>query len=437
MIRGVEVLVWAMYLLGLYFAIFWLYAFLERSELFREENQNSASGKRRLSRFPKVSVILPAYNAASTIKDCVLSVVNLDYQKDKLEVIVVNDGSTDNTAEIVSDIIRGNSNGIGNSNIKLISQENLGKGAAMNNGLKVCSGEFFACLDSDSFVEPETMHKMLCVFEQHGSELAIVTPAMKVFRPKSFIQKFQRIEYILTLFSNRLLSHFDALYVAPGPFSLYRTSIVRELGGFDEHNLTEDQEIGYRMQKHHYQLKHCFDAYVYTAVPSSINQLYRQRSRWWKGSLLNFIRYKSLFLNQRFGHFGIFQLPMIMLGYITVCFVVFFFTYFTILPLLDRFYGLYLVGFDLPTLLRSINFSFDVLRYDFGKVFIIVTLTALAFTTFFLAHKSGRETFFKHGLFYLPFYFLFYYILLSFIYVLAAVQLVVFGRKDKWLGKSS
>lgn len=433
MIRGVEVLVWAMYLLGLYFAIFWLYAFLERYELFREEFRSSASGKRKLSRSPRVSVIIPAYNAASTIKECVLSVVNLDYPKEKLEIMVVNDGSTDNTSEIVSDII----GSCKDADIKLISQENLGKGAAVNSGLKLCSGEFFACLDSDSFVEPETLHKMLYVFEQHDSRLAIVTPAMKVFKPESFLQKFQRLEYIITLFSNRLLSHFDALYVAPGPFSLYRKSIVTELGGFDEHNLTEDQEIGYRMQKHHYQLKHCFDAYVYTTAPSSVRQLYRQRSRWWRGSLLNFLSYRSLFLNPRYGHFGVFQLPMIMLGYMTVCFVVFFFTYFTILPWWQRFYELYLVGFDLPTLLRSINLSLDILRYDLGKVFIILTLTAFAITTFLLAHKSSREAVFKHGLVYLPFYFLFYYILLSFIYVLAALQLLVFRRRDKWLGKST
>jgi cellulose synthase/poly-beta-1,6-N-acetylglucosamine synthase-like glycosyltransferase len=431
MIGGVEALVWVMYLLGLYFAIFWLYSFIERYELFRDESKNS--GSRKLGRFPKVSVIIPAYNAEATIRDCVLSVASLDYPKDRLEIMVVNDGSTDNTAAIVSDLIRS----CKGADIKLMSQENLGKGAAMNNAIRACSGEFFACLDSDSFVEPETLQRMLHVFEQHDGRLAIVTPAMKVFRPKSFIQKFQRLEYIITLFSNRLLSHFDALYVAPGPFSLYRKSTVVELGGFDEHNLTEDQEIGYRMQKHNYQLKHCFDAYVYTTAPKSIGQLYRQRSRWWRGSLLNFISYKSLFLNPKYGHFGVFQLPMIMLGYITVCFVVFFFTYFTILPWWQRLYELYLVGFDLPTLLRAINFSFDVLRYDFGKVFIIFTLMAFGITTFLLAHRSSREAVFKHGIVYLPFYFLFYYILLSFMYVFAALQLVVSGRRDKWLGKST
>src|SRR3989338_8596544 len=118
MIGSVEVLVWTMYLLGLYFAIFWLYSFLDRYELFREEFRNSASGKRRLSRFPKVSVIIPAYNAEATIRECVLSVASLDYPKDMLEIMVVNDGSTDSTASIVSELIRS----CKGADIKLMSQ---------------------------------------------------------------------------------------------------------------------------------------------------------------------------------------------------------------------------------------------------------------------------------------------------------------------------
>lgn len=428
---AVNVIVWVSYFIGLYFAIFWLYAFFERYEIFREESR--ASGSRKPSRFPKVSVIIPAYNAAATIRDCVLSTVKLNYPRGKLEVVVVNDGSTDGTAEVVSGLI----SSCRGTDIKLINQENLGKGAAVNNGVRVCCGEFFAVLDSDSFVEPETLRKMLCVFEQHGPELAIVTPAMKVFQPKSLMQKFQRIEYVVTLFFNRIVSHFDALYVAPGPFSLYRASIMREVGGFDEHNLTEDQEIGYRMQKHHYRLKHCFDAYVYTAAPSTVPQLYRQRSRWWRGSILNFLRYRSLLLNPAYGHFGVFQLPIILVGYVTVFAAVFFFAYFMILPWLDRLHGLYLVGFDIRTLLSSFRFSFDVLRYDFGKSFIIVTLTSLAVVNFFFAHRNAREALFKHGMLYLPFYFFFYYILLAFIYASAAIQLVFIGRRDKWLGKST
>ncbi len=422
--QAVNLLSWVMYFVGLYFAIFWLYQFIQRSEMFSRESQLP----RRLSRYPKVSVIIPAYNAELTIKECLLSVVNLDYPKDRLEILVVNDGSTDSTGEIVAGLL--------SSNVRLISQGNQGKGAALNNAIKLCTGEFFACLDSDSFVEPSTLKKMLAIVEQHGPDLAIVTPAMKVYNPKSIFQKFQRVEYLIAMLFNRLLSALDALYVAPGPFSLYRTGIVRKLGGFAENNLTEDQEIGYRMQKHNYLIKHCFDGYVYTTAPSSLPQLYRQRSRWWRGSLLNFFKYKSLLLNPKYGHFGMFQLPLILLGYFTVFAVMLFFTYFTVIPWWNRFYSLYLIGFDVPTLLRSLRFSFDVLRYDFGKIFIIGLLSVFAVVMFFFAHKNARESILKYGLIYLPLYFLFYYVILSLISVIAAVQLLLGRRSDKWLGQS-
>ncbi len=426
---AVNILTWVMYFIGLYFTIFWLYIFLDRYPLFREEQQKSH--QRQPSRFPVVSVIIPAYNAAATIKDCLLSVISLNYPRDKLEVIVVNDGSTDNTAEVVSDVIAGRRD----TNIRLISQRNCGKGVALNNAIRVCLGEFFACLDSDSFVAPEALKRMMYVYEQHGHELAIVTPAMKVFMPRNLLQKFQSIEYLTAMFFNRLLSHLDSLYVAPGPFSLYRTSIIRKLGGFDEKNLTEDQEIGYRMQKSHYSLKHCFDGYVYTTSPQTLWQLFRQRSRWWRGSLLNFFSYKSLLLNPKYGHFGVFQLPFILIGYLTVFVMVFFFSYFTILPWLDSLHNLYLTGFDIKALFSGFGLSFDILRYDLGRTFIILMLMAFGLAVFFLAHRNARESLFKNGFVYLPLYFLFYYLLLSFISVLAVIQLIFGKRNDKWLGK--
>jgi poly-beta-1,6-N-acetyl-D-glucosamine synthase len=430
MVQATSVIVWIAYFIGLYFTIFQLYAFLERYEFFMKESKNSHL--RRPIRFPKVSVIIPAFNEASTIKECILSVANLNYPKDKLEILVINDGSTDNTREIASEVART----LKTPKIKVISQENFGKGNAVNHGLSECSGEFFACLDSDSFVQKETLQRMLYVFEQQGEKVAIVTPAMKIFNPTSMIQKFQRIEYLITLLFNRVLSQFDALYVAPGPFSLYRTDVIRKLGGFDEHNITEDQEIGYRAQHNDYKLKHCFDAYVYTSSPKTIPQLFKQRSRWWRGSIMNFFKYKYIFLNPKYGHLGIFQLPAISFGFFTVFLVTSFFIKYTILPWIRKLQELSLTGFDLPTLLRSFSLSFDLFSYDFGKFFLIASLLAVSVSMFYLAHKSGRESFFRHGFVYLPLYFLFYYLLLSFIYVTAALQLLI-TRKDKWLGKST
>ena len=137
--------------------------------------------------------------------------------------------------------------------------------------MKIAKGEFFACLDADSYVEKDTLTKMLVLYEKENDpDLTIVTPAMKVKKPKNLIQKLQRVEYILTLFVSRLMSRLDCIYVAPGPFSLYRKKTIIDMGGFEVGNLTEDQEIAYRAQKHQYKIKQCYNAYVYTIAPKTL-----------------------------------------------------------------------------------------------------------------------------------------------------------------------
>ena len=92
----------------------------------------------------------------------------------------------------------------------------------------------------------------------------------------------------------KLMGYIDSNYIAPGPFSVYKTSVIKNLGGFDETNLTEDQEIAYRVQKKHLKIRQCPTAEVYTVAPGSIRTLYRQRNRWFKGTLQNLFKYKSL-----------------------------------------------------------------------------------------------------------------------------------------------
>ena len=94
------------------------------------------------------------------------------------------------------------------------------------------------------------------------------------------------------IFVGRLTSQLDSLYVAPGPFSLYKTKVIRKLGGFDETSLTEDQEIAYRVQKHNYKIKQCFDGYVETEAPRAFKGFYKQRKRWYKGGLSCVYKYK-------------------------------------------------------------------------------------------------------------------------------------------------
>jgi cellulose synthase/poly-beta-1,6-N-acetylglucosamine synthase-like glycosyltransferase len=423
MSTAINLVLWGLQLFALYFAIFWLVTFLNKAEHFGKEKRR----QRKLKRFPLVSVIIPAYNVANTIKPTMNSAININYPKHRLELIVVNDGSTDGTRQNIEQVMKKNKD----RKITLINQRNKGKAAALNAAIKIAKGEFFACMDADSFVDKETLRKMLYLFQEKGERLVIVTPAMKVDKPKSLLQRFQKFEYILAILINRLLSHLSSLYVAPGPFSLYRKETVQKLGGFDENNLTEDQEIGYRMQHNNYGVMQCHDGYVHTVAPKTARQFFRQRNRWYKGSLINIFKYKTLLFNPQYGHFGVFQVPFNLSGFIIAILAVFLFNYFFIWPLIKHIYNLSLVGFDIATYIQKISLSIDLLGVDITRTFLLAALFMLILIIFTVAFRNVDEKMRRQGVVNLVPYFLFYYLILSFVCVISILDLLV-RRKQKW-----
>ena len=222
---------------------------------------------------PFFSTIVPAYNEEKSIVGTLTSLVNLDYPNDKKEIVVVNDGSTDGTQELVEKFIRD----YPTKNITLLNQKNQGKAKAMNNGLNVIKGEFFACLDADSFVHSNALQEMLPYFEDQ--KIAAVCPLLKVKKPENVLQKVQWTEYIINMFYKLLNSRLNCIHVTPGPFSVYKTETIKKLGGYDENTITEDLEIALRLQKHNYKIKMAYDSIVYTSVPQNFKQIWNQRYR--------------------------------------------------------------------------------------------------------------------------------------------------------------
>jgi cellulose synthase/poly-beta-1,6-N-acetylglucosamine synthase-like glycosyltransferase len=421
---SISILLWFIYLASLYFVVFWFLVFMDSRQKFKKEAKKIVSLKDR----PFVSILIPAYNEEDSLGGSVHSVLQLDYPKDKMEVIIINDGSRDKTKEVAENIIMKNKS----NRIILVNQPNQGKGAALNSGLRIAKGDYFACLDADSFVERDTLKKMLMVYQDANyKDLAIVTPAMKVKNPKNLLQKLQWLEYLLTMFVARLMSKIDCIYVAPGPFSLYRTSIIKNLGGFDNSNITEDQEIAYRAQKHHYGIKQCFDAYVYTISPSTTKSLYKQRNRWYKGSLVNIFKYRRLFWNRHYGDFGLLQMTVNSFMFIFSLAALFFAAYFTLKPLFKSIRDLYLVGFDILPYLKTLEFNINLLNIDAGKFFVLYLLVAFALLFIFISYKNANEKVKKHGILYMVPYFFVYYLVLAFIAVIATIELML-GKRQKW-----
>jgi len=285
---------YATFFVSLYFEVFMLINFLGKRTLIKNEESKA------LKSFPSVTIIVPAFNEEKTITQTIFSLLKLEYPKEKLNIIIVDDGSTDETPTIIKRFRT-------NKRIKIIRKKNGGKYTALNAGLAVVKSELVGCLDADSFVPPDTLKKILPYFE--NEKTMAVTPAIKIHRPDRFIRHIQSNEYNLGIFIKKCFSLIDAVTVTPGPFSIFRAQVFKNLGHFREAHNTEDLEIAMRMQKNFYKITNAHTAIVYTTGPGSLKGLYRQRVRWISGFLHNTIDYRSIFLNRKYGHLGLFALP--------------------------------------------------------------------------------------------------------------------------------
>lgn len=273
----------------IYVAVLFLLIYLEEAEGMEDPKP---------ARFPGVSILVPAYNEEEHIGRTVESLLSLEYPGER-EIIVVNDGSTDDTSKIAR--------GFEKKGVVVVDKENAGKASAMNAGIARAKGELIAVLDADSIVARDALLHMAGYFGD--SEVMAVTPMMKVWESRTPAQKLQRAEYILNSFAKKLLEQLDAITVTPGPFSVYRASVFRKLGGFDEETLTEDQEMALRMQRANMRIASSVGAVVYTDAPKGLRELYLQRKRWYTGFLQNMWKYKDLF-GPKYGDLGIFVLPV-------------------------------------------------------------------------------------------------------------------------------
>lgn len=255
-------------------------------------------------RLPKVSLIVPAYNEEGTILKTITSLLAADYPASKKEIIVVNDGSKDRTAQVVRSFIKKH------PSVHLVDKKNGGKASAVNAGLRVAKGELVGVVDADSRISENSIRTMLPHFAD--PEIGAVISRIRVDEPRNFLEKLQRFEYIMSSMTRKIMSNFGTLAITPGVLSLYRADVIRELGGFttDEKNLTEDLEIAMRLKAHNYQIHMEPDAITFTNVPKTVHAVWRQRIRWTRGYVYNHVKYRHMFFSKKHGLFGTFMLPV-------------------------------------------------------------------------------------------------------------------------------
>ncbi len=251
--------------------------------------------------FPSVSIIIPVYNEEKYLKKCVESVTGSNYPKQKLEILIIDDGSTDETPKIGKELSKKY------ENVKYFRKDNSGKADSLNYGIKKARGEIIGVLDADTFVDRNAIKNQVWHIV-NGADA--VTGVAKVYNVnKNILTKLQNVEYLFTAFVRKVLEGIDSIYVTPGTLSMYKSIVLKKVGGFDVNNLLEDQEIAMRLQSLNYKIESCLESVVYTVVPETFTELLKQRERWHRGGLRNAFKYIHL-INPSYGDFGILIMPL-------------------------------------------------------------------------------------------------------------------------------
>jgi cellulose synthase/poly-beta-1,6-N-acetylglucosamine synthase-like glycosyltransferase len=209
---------------------------------------------------PSVAIVVPCFNEEKTVAGTLNSLLALEYPKGKLEIIVVDDGSTDATNKIVS--------AFNDPRITFLTKENGGKYSAMNLGLSRTRAEIIGCLDADSFVAPDALVASIKQLVDTGSDAVI--PAIVVHEPRNVLQLIQRAEYSVGIFIRRAFSAMGTIFITPGPLSLFKRDVVIKLGGWKHAYGTEDLEMGLRLQSHHFKITNTPRARVLTKAPDTL-----------------------------------------------------------------------------------------------------------------------------------------------------------------------
>jgi poly-beta-1,6-N-acetyl-D-glucosamine synthase len=284
-------IIYAEIFIGLFTTIFFLMTFFDD---FGRENRDP-------NYLPRVTVAVPTWNDADTIAGTIQSLLNLDYPKDKLEIIVVeNNNSTDGTFAVAQKFEK--------LGVRVFSIKRGGKGHALNFALKHTTGELFGGLDSDSYVDSDALKKIVQLFADKN--VMAVTPTLKVYKPKTIWQHIQAIEFLYGVFLRKVFGLLDSIHVTPGPFTIYRKEFFDRYGGYAEDNITEDIEVGLRIQKRGYRIENAVDANVYASSPEKFGPLFRQRVRWYLGFIENAFDKRNNLFGVRHGILGMFILPL-------------------------------------------------------------------------------------------------------------------------------
>lgn len=295
---------------------------------------------------PSVSVLAPAYNESATVRDSIRAMLRLRHPRH--EVIVINDGSTDDTLKLLIDEFRlyrssrvalgaiptASVRGVYESRdpipLIVVDKTNGGKADALNCGVNYSRHHLVAVVDADSIIEKDALLQISRPFLEHPEETVAAGGIIRIANgcavehgdvvavrtPQSWLARLQIVDYLRAFLGARTaLSFMNTLLVISGAFGIFRRDLLLEVGGYRLETVGEDMELVIRLhrycreRKRPYRIEFLSDSVCWTEVPESWRILRRQRTRWQRGCIESILFHRRLIGNVRFGAVGLMGMP--------------------------------------------------------------------------------------------------------------------------------
>jgi biofilm PGA synthesis N-glycosyltransferase PgaC len=249
---------------------------------------------------PQVSVVVPAHNEGPIIERTLNCLMKLDYPN--LQIILADDGSTDDTLARIYEYKREHDP---RDTLEVFTQPNGGKADALNNAIRaMATGELIMCLDGDSIIAPDAVTKSVAYFRDPRT--AAAASNVNIIPNGTVLGLVQRYEYLISYHMKKAQNFFNVEYIIGGIGSIFRRSILQDVGFYDTNTMTEDIDLTLKIisQKgnRHYRIAYAADAITYTEAVPSFRSLIRQRYRWKYGRLQAFYKNWRLFFSMHKRH---------------------------------------------------------------------------------------------------------------------------------------
>jgi len=325
----------------------------------RKEKKELAN---QLPYFPKVSIIVPAFNEEVNAVRTVEYLLKSKYPD--IEIIFVDDGSSDLTYSKIKSTFESN------SKVKVLTKPNGGKAAALNFGIEQSTGEILVCIDADTILPADAISKMIPFFAK--TNVGAVAGNVKVGNTLNMLTIWQSIEYTTSQnFDRRAYDAVNAILVVPGAIGAFRKTAMVAIDGFTTDTLAEDCDLTLRMLRAGYVIRTCNDALALTEAPETLKMFLKQRTRWTFGMMQSFWKHRDLLFSFKKANIGWVALPNLLIfnfiipvfsPLVDILFIVGLFTHDS-----AQYVFFYMLYYLIDCLIASLAYHYDHQKFNLKK----------------------------------------------------------------------